>query len=162
MVKINTGDLHMNMIHTRMWMRLLLTGIFVSLTSPSLSAQPSSVTVTLSGLRSQKGNVMVCLWKQQDKDFPICSDRASFQHVTVNPTAKVVTVKFENVPSGDYAISAFHDENKNGKIDRGFMGMPKEGIGFSNMTQEQGRPSFERAKFTLDGEKTISLSFMYL
>ncbi|NJM69726.1 MAG: DUF2141 domain-containing protein [Scytonema sp. RU_4_4] len=151
----------MNRIHTRMWMRPLLIGFVVSLTSPSFSAEQSSVTVNLSGLRSQKGNIVVCLWRQQNKDFPICSNKASFQHVTAKATASTIEVQFQNVPSGDYAISAFHDENQNGKIDKGFMGRPKEGIGFSNMTKERGRPSFDKAKFTLNGEKTISLALMY-
>ncbi|NJR72524.1 MAG: DUF2141 domain-containing protein [Scytonema sp. CRU_2_7] len=134
----------MNRIHTRMWMRPLLIGFVVSLTSPSFSAEQSSVTVNLSGLRSQKGNIVVCLWRQQNKDFPICSNKASFQHVTAKATASTIEVQFQNVPSGDYAISAFHDENQNGKIDKGFMGRPKEGIGFSNMTKERGRPSLIR------------------
>ncbi|MGJ5673852.1 MAG: DUF2141 domain-containing protein [Nostochopsis sp.] len=151
----------MNIIQTKTSMRLLLTGIILSLTSPSFSAEQSSVTVNLSKLRSQKGNVVVCLWKQQDKDFPICSNKASFQHVTAKATASTIKVQFKNVPSGDYAISAFHDENGNGKIDNNFMGRPKEGIGFMNMTKKRERPSFNKAKFTLNGAKTISLSLMY-
>ncbi len=33
------------------------------------------------------------------------------------------------VTPGDYAISVFQDENSNGKLERNFMGMPKEGVG---------------------------------
>lgn len=152
----------MNGIHPRIWMHPLLIGMIVSLISPSVSAEQSSVTVTLSGLRSQKGNVIVCLWRQQDKGFPMCSNEVSFQQVTVEPTVSVVRVGFPNVPSGEYAISAFHDENNNGKIDRSFIGQPKEGIAFSSLNQKRrGRPSFDKSKFTLNGAKTIFLSFTY-
>ena len=41
----------------------------------------------------------------------------------------VVTV--ENVPPGDYAVSAFLDENSNDAVDRALFGIPKEGVGFS-------------------------------
>jgi uncharacterized protein (DUF2141 family) len=37
------------------------------------------------------------------------------------------------VTPGDYAISVFHDENSNGKLDRNFMGMPKEGVGIKRL-----------------------------
>jgi uncharacterized protein (DUF2141 family) len=37
----------------------------------------------------------------------------------------------QNVPSGDYAVQAFHDENGNDEIDRAMFGIPKEGVGFS-------------------------------
>jgi uncharacterized protein (DUF2141 family) len=152
----------MNIIHRRMWVRPLLIGIVVSLTSSPVSAEQPSVTINVSGLRSQKGQVVVCLWRQQDKNFPMCSNSASFEQMTVKAAASKVTVAFQNIPTGDYAVSAFHDENQDGSINRGFMGMPKEGIAFSNMTQERGRPSFDKAKFTLNGPKTISLSLMYL
>lgn len=150
----------MNINHVKMWMPSLLIGILVSLTSELVSAEQSSVTVNLSRLRSQKGQIVVCLWRQQDKNFPMCSNEASFQHIIAKASTSTIEVRFQSVPSGDYAISAFHDENQNGKIDRGFMGRPEEGIAFSNMTQERGRPSFDKAKFSLNGAKTISLSLM--
>lgn len=152
----------MKKIRTKMWMRLLLSSLAGGLiVSPAL-AEPSSVTVNVSGLHSQKGDVVVCLWNQQDKDFPICSNTASFQHLLVAANAATVAVTFQNVPSGEYAISAFHDENQDGKINRDFIGRPREGIAFSNMNQGgRSRPSFDQAKFAVSGAKTISLSLMY-
>jgi uncharacterized protein (DUF2141 family) len=155
---------NMNILHARMWIPPILLGMFISLISPPVSATQSRITVNLNGLRSQNGNVVVCLWRQQDKDFPLCSAKAAFQHQTAKPTPSGITVTFNEVPSGDYAVSAFLDENQNGTIDRGFMGRPKEPIALSNMTQmlqRRSRPSFEEAKFTVNGPKTISLSLRY-
>jgi uncharacterized protein (DUF2141 family) len=163
MEKLKSGDLNMNVIHSKKWMSPFLLGFAAALTSPAL-AQQSSITVNISGVRAQKGNIVVCLWKQQDKDFPICSDTASFQHITVKVTASTVTATFQNVPYGEYAISAFHDENQDGKLNRGFMGRPKEGIALSNMDPskgDRGRPSFERSKFTVNGAKTLNISLQY-
>lgn len=154
----------MNLIYARTWMSSLLVGTVVSLVVPATAAAQPSLTITLSGLRSQKGNIIVCLWRQQDKGFPMCSKTAAFRQTTVAPTASTVTVGFSNVPSGEYAISAVHDENNNGKVDRGLMGQPKEGIALSNMDLSQGRrgrPSFGKTKLTVNGAKTLSLSFRY-
>jgi uncharacterized protein (DUF2141 family) len=152
----------MKMIHSRTWMRSLLISVVTSLIGLPVLAEQSTVVVNVNGLRSQEGNIIVCLWRQQDEGFPLCSSTASFEHITAEAVGSTVTVTFQNIPAGDYAISAFHDENQDGSVNRGFMGRPEEGIAFSNMNSERReRPSFERAKFALNGEQTISLSLIY-
>jgi len=39
---------------------------------------------------------------------------------------------FEDIPPGTYALVVIHDENMNGKLDTNWVGIPKEGYGFSN------------------------------
>ncbi len=39
---------------------------------------------------------------------------------------------FEDIPPGRYALAVIHDENMNGKLDANWLGVPKEGYGFSN------------------------------
>ncbi len=154
----------MKLMRSELWIRLMVGGLATSLMSLPVSAEPSSVTVNVSRLHSLKGKLVICLWKRQDKGFPICSNTASFQHITVKVTAAMVTATFQNIPSGEYAISAFHDENQDGTLNRGFWGRPKEGIAFSSQEPNQGdrgRPSFDRSKFTVNGAKTISLSVLY-
>lgn len=36
------------------------------------------------------------------------------------------------IPPGRYGIAAIHDENSNHRLDRNFLGVPKEGFGFAN------------------------------
>ncbi len=45
---------------------------------------------------------------------------------------KLCSVTFENIPAGVYAVSIFHDENDNGKMDSNFKGIPKEDYKSSN------------------------------
>jgi uncharacterized protein (DUF2141 family) len=40
--------------------------------------------------------------------------------------------EFVGVASERYAVSVFHDENSNGKLDRNLLGIPREGVGASN------------------------------
>ena len=57
-----------------------------------------------------------------------------------------------NLPEGIYAIALFIDANKNMKIDKNFLGIPKEQYGFSNNAMGNlSGPSFEQAKFQVKG-----------
>jgi uncharacterized protein (DUF2141 family) len=58
---------------------------------------------------------------------------------------------FRDVPEGTYAVVAFQDENGNGKVDRNFLGIPTEKIGFSNNPSLWGAPRFSDSKFVLGG-----------
>ena len=59
---------------------------------------------------------------------------------------------FRDVEAGTYAISTFHDENGNGKLDTGFMRIPKEGTAASNNAYRKfGPPRYRDASFDYDG-----------
>jgi len=70
---------------------------------------------------------------------------------------------FEDIPPGTYALAVVHDENMNGKLDTKWLGIPKEGYGFSNDVKALlGAPPFSAASFQYDGgilDLTISLHY---
>ena len=57
--------------------------------------------------------------------------------------------RIQNVPPGEYALLVYHDENNNDRIDRNYIGIPKEPLGYSNGYQPKGPPSYPRAAFVL-------------
>jgi uncharacterized protein (DUF2141 family) len=64
-----------------------------------------------------------------------------------------ITVVFENLKPGKYAVSVLHDANKNKDLDKNKLGLPREGFGFSNnVTGAMGPPSFQRAIIDLSPE----------
>jgi len=64
------------------------------------------------------------------------------------------TCAFPNVSPGSYAVAVYHDENDNGRLGRGFLGIPKEGAGVSKDAQGAwGVPSFDQAKFVVEAEE---------
>ncbi len=68
----------------------------------------------------------------------------------VGPDGNTI-LNFENLPAGDYAVSVIHDRDSDGKLDRNFIGKPREPFGFSNNVQVKfAPPAFEKAKFTMD------------
>jgi len=80
--------------------------------------------------------------------------------------AEGAAITFEDVPSGVYAISAFHDTNGNQRLDFNSRGIPDEPTGNSgNARGFFGPPRFNQMKFTLSeataGEEiTIVIAMM--
>lgn len=85
--------------------------------------------------------------------FTKCETDPAARRVTV-PAAHARDIRFEGLPSGDYAIALIHDENSNNKLDTTF-GIPREGFGFSrNPVIRFGPPKFAEARFTV-GSGTV-------
>lgn len=59
----------------------------------------------------------------------------------------------------NYSIAAFLDENDNSKLDKNFLGIPKESYGFSNNVKGMfGPPNFGETKINIDSkDKLISI-----
>ena len=72
-------------------------------------------------------------------------------------------LEFKDLKPGRYALAVYHDENGNGEFDRTWIGLPAEGLGFSNGAWiGLGPPSFEEAAVTLKGqEQTIVIALRY-
>ena len=105
----------------------------------------SQVSVHVTDLRSDKGQVIACITAKADR-FPDCEHDPDARHLTV-PAAPEVDFTFAAIPGGRYAIALIHDENGNGKLDKALM-IPREGFGFSrDAPVRMGPPSFEKAAF---------------
>ncbi len=121
-----------------------------------------SLTVEVNELRNSTGEVQFALYNKDgtipDEDFE--NHYKLLKAEIINGTC---TVRFENIPEGRYAVNILHDENKNGKIDKGFM-LPVEGIGFSNYTSIglRNRPNFSKASFDLNSDRTIEVKVIYM
>ena len=134
------------------------------LASALLGAAPAApgVTATVTGLRSDKGRVVACLTARA-ATFPECAhDPAAIGRIV--PAAEGTVLDFGHVPPGRYAISMFHDENGNGRLDKRLM-MPREGYGFSrNAPVVMGPPSFASAAFAVaagDARQAIRMRYMF-
>ncbi len=127
----------------------------------TIPASANEVEITITDLRSDKGVVRACMTTKKSI-FPRCrKDPAS--HRTVVPAGKSVTIRFQDVKPGDYAIALLHDENDNGKADRALGMMPKEGYGFSrDAPVRMAPPKFKDAVFKLGAEpKKLTIKMRY-
>lgn len=105
----------------------------------------ASLTLTVHELRNQVGKVCIALF-DTEAGFPE-DDTQAVCNRCFEITALPLTVSFE-VPYGSYAVSILHDENEDGQLNTGALGIPQEGIGFSNDPRIiMGTPSFETTRF---------------
>ena len=126
------------------------------LAGSTLSAQ-TKVTVTIENIKGDKGSIRMGVF-DKEQDFL----KKAIDGRVVKANGKEITVVFENLKPGTYAISVIHDENENTELDTK-MWIPKEGIGFSNNVMGNfGPPSFEKASFTVTDEKTLNIKLKYL
>ena len=96
---------------------------------------------------SSNGFVYVSLHSKSDT-FPKKGNEAPYMK-RVKISGKKAKVIFTKIPYGTYAISAFFDENGNGKLDYNIFGIPKESAGISN--NYSGFPKWDKSKFELAG-----------
>lgn len=109
------------------------------------AAGTGALTVRFTALRSAKGMIRACLTRNPDHFLTCDKDPAAFKaSIAAGPEAQIA---FRDVPPGDYALAIAHDENGNGKVDT-FMGIPREGVGFSrDPAMRFGPPKWDAARF---------------
>jgi uncharacterized protein (DUF2141 family) len=127
-----------------------LAAAVVSATSVADSPATGVLTVHLLQLRSNDGQVGCALYRSAD-GFP--TDPAKAAQMRWCPIKdKTSTCSFDPIPAGTYAVACFHDENGNGRMDKNFLGIPKEGMVVSNHAKgSMGPPPFDKAKFSFSG-----------
>jgi|SRR5215831_8884369 len=98
------------------------------------SNNPAGCTLRIhvDGLRNSTGVVGAAIFKSRDGWPEDMSKTVHHWPTPIAPGARESTAVMENLPPGDYSVVAIHDENKNHRLDRNFLGIPKEGFGFSN------------------------------
>ncbi|HWW63881.1 MAG TPA: DUF2141 domain-containing protein [Sphingomonadaceae bacterium] len=120
----------------------------------STAVSAADLDVAVSGVRNDKGvvHVDVCTPETFLKDCAWHGEAPARQGTTI------VTIR--NLPPGHYAAQGFHDENRNGKADQGFLGIPKEGVGFSNDAPIRlAPPRLKDALFDYTGAATPRITF---
>ena len=147
----------------------LSVGLFLTVASAlsaPLEAQTTgtaNLTVRVTGARNAKGKIRVALFRD-GKGFPNDASQAVHtQGADIDPQTLSAQVVFADLPAGVYAVSVFHDENMNEKLDKNFMGVPKEGYGASNNPKKKmGPPNFDDSKFQLSGtEQSVEIKLMH-
>ena len=112
----------------------------------------ADLTVRIEGVRSADGDIRVALHRRADGvDFP---DSAGIVKAAMRPAGKAGDLVFAGLAPGDYAVAAFHDEDRDGDLNTNLLGMPTEGYGFSNEARGIfGPPGFDAAAFTIKADE---------
>ena len=140
---------------------IIVMSIGMSFSLPS-HAELYSLTVSVDGLRNSKGIVQFALYNKNDS-IPDEEYKKYYKKEVSNISSETSSIVFNNLPKGIYAVNILHDENENGKIDKGFI-FPIEGIGFSNYDSIglTNRPGFTKASFKLTSDAKKIIKVIYL
>ena len=122
-----------------------------------------NVSIEITGIRSPSGKMRVGVYIsakrfEEKKDSRILTlDKKEIKNQKLN-------YSFYLEP-GTYGLSLLDDENDNTKMDYNFIGMPKEGFGFSNYYHSGFTyPKFENFSFIIKPNevKHISIKIRYI
>ncbi|MUU78174.1 DUF2141 domain-containing protein [Winogradskyella endarachnes] len=129
--------------------------LLISFFSFQLEAQNNyAVTIKVEKAQSNNGKMFIALYNKEsgflEKAYK--STKSEIEHQSCS-------VVFNDIPEGTYAVSIFHDENDNGKMDTNFFGIPSEDYGCSNgAVGFFGPPQWEDAKFELKENKSLTIT----
>jgi len=126
---------------------LLLGLALIGFTTSAQDASGTTVTVTVENVLSDGGTILAGLHTADTfmKGQGVSSAMAP-------GTKGEVTLTFENVEPGTYAIMVMHDKNDNKQMDFDSTGMPTENYGQTGNANPFGPPVFADSKFEVSGE----------
>jgi uncharacterized protein (DUF2141 family) len=135
--------------------------VLLLLTTITPLALAADLIVTVSDIRNSTGSIYIAVF---DSDSAFMKPQQARATGKLNANKGQVQFVFHDLPAGTYAVSTFHDENGNKKLDLNNLGVPIEGYAFSNDAQgTSGPPRFAQAAFSFDGkaDKSITCSLNY-
>lgn len=127
---------------------------------PTVAVNAGELKLELEG-KGMKGNLIrIAVYSATaPEQFP--SDEKFYRGLVKRATEDRLTVLITDLPPGNYAVAAYVDSRRNGRLDKNFLGIPKEIYGFSNDARGMfGPPDFATAEIEI-GENAVT-KFIHL
>lgn len=144
---------------------LFLPLLLLACAAPALPAKDADqphLRVTVTAPAGSHGDIRYLLFNAPD-GFPNNKSHA-FRSGSqpLSGSSSTVTIDIGPLPPGRYAFTAYQDVNGNGKLDSGFLGIPREPVGVSNNPKPRyGPPRFEDSAFDLpQAGQSISINLV--
>lgn len=113
-------------------------------------ASASDLTVNVEGIAQVQGSIMLGLFDEATYNGDGAVNGA---HLAVE--GESVTVTFEGLEPGEYAVRLYHDLNDDGEMNTNPFGIPTEPYAFSNDAKGRFGPAkWDAAKFTVEADGT--------
>ncbi len=131
--------------------------LFISSLLSAFAVQAGELKLELEGKGMAGNQIRVAVYSAKaPEQFP--SDDRFFRGIVSEAPSDRLSVLIPDLPPGKYAVAAYVDNNRNGRQDKNFLGVPKEIYGFSNDARGMfGPPDFAAAEFEI-GENAVSKS----
>ena len=136
-----------------------LLAICMMFLSCALAAEEShKLAVNLAQIKNDKGNLFVELYSDPTT---FRKSAKALKIIKVPAATGALTVTFDNLGTGTYAVLAYHDEDGNNTMNKRFGMIPTEGYGLSNNPKVMGPPAFKDSQFEVSADTEISINFNY-
>jgi uncharacterized protein (DUF2141 family) len=132
--------------------------IWILLICLPFNLQAATLEILIHGIKEPKGNLNIGLYNKKEGFLSTQKQYKGIYQQIYSNTAKYI---FTHIPNGIYAVAIFHDSNINHKLDKNFLGIPKEGYGVSNNPKSFMKPTFEQCNFRLKKYKKITIELGY-
>lgn len=124
----------------------VFTGLYSEETGPEFE-----VTLNITNIETIEGKLFLSIYQ----DAQSFKKKEPLKTVSVQVDGKEMTIT-EKLPQGEYVFFVYQDINKNDKLDRNFLGMPKEPVGYGN--HKGGRPGgFNKLKIEIKENKSVDI-----
>ena len=128
----------------------ILFAVFTSLYSEETKIE-FEVTLNITNIESLEGKLFLSIYQ----DAQSFKKKEPLKTISVQVDGKDMTIT-EKLPQGEYVFFVYQDINKNDKLDRNFLGMPKEPVGYGN--HKGGRPGgFNKLKIEIKENKSVDI-----
>lgn len=132
--------------------------LYLAIFASIVSNPHPELTINISDVAPLKGNIVIGVFHGV-KDF--LKDGAALKTYSVAVNKTTETIVITDLPKGEYAVSLYHDENSDNKCNRNFLGIPKEGYGFSNNIRPKlSAPSYQDCKFALNSDLVLDIALI--
>lgn len=130
---------------------ILIAG-FASNENPQLAIEIQNIEVV-------EGYIRIGVFNSEDK---FLKKNSTFKNYIIAVESNTETIVIDDLPKGEYAFILYHDINSDGKMNRKFIGIPKEPFGFSNNVRPKlAKPTFEECKFLLEDNLELKIKLGY-
>ena len=118
------------------------------------AAQAGDLTIEVNLPSDRQGTVMVAVFDKAE-GFP---RGTALRTALAQPVKGKASLQLADLPKGEYAVTAFLDENSNTRLDANLFGIPTELYGFSrNARGLVGPPPFADAAFRVEDSAQVQV-----
>ena len=141
-------------------MKYIILTVFLILISVNVQTEEPKknvmVKILITGFKNDEGVARVAFFRGKH-GFPNDTEYAYWKgECDIHDNESRLSIN--NIEYGTYAVSVYHDQNNNGKLDKKWKLIPSEGFGTSNNARKEKKgPRYDLSKFEVNAD---SISIM--
>lgn len=131
--------------------------VLVTCITSLANAQNTTFTITIDAIEDIEGELCVRVY---DSEETYLEEDQEVKKIILDVTKSKMSHSF-SIPHGVYAISVFHDKNRDHECNRNFLGIPQEKYGFSNnFVPKLSMPKFKQCKFNTREQSKMTIKLI--